>query len=226
MTHSQTVYLLRHGQTSCTVEARICGRHDPRLTLDGVSMARAVRRAYDPAPWQTVYSSPLQRALETASIVASADNRLVVIEDDFRELDYGSWDNCLKRAVEAQADYRAWRDAPDQLAPPLGESGETVAMRASRALRRCLRAAAGSDILVVTHKAVIRLLVCDALGVPLAQFRSAIACPLTSMTTLRFVAGKPMLTRLADVSHLPDEWRLHPERIDGAISRSYGEVHT
>jgi probable phosphoglycerate mutase len=54
----------------------------------------------------------------------------------------------------------------------------------------------------VSHKATVRVIVCALLGVPLGRYRSHIACPTASITSFEFTDRGPMMTRLADISHL------------------------
>jgi probable phosphoglycerate mutase len=203
---SGVVHLLRHGQSDCTRADRFCSRHDPELNDVGRAMARAAAASV-PSP-RAIYTSPAARARQTAEIVGSTPQVL----DDLRELDYGSWDDLPKSAVEGTGAYRAWLEDPAEVAPPGGETAREVAARAGAALDWIRRRHDGEEVLVVTHKATIRILVCHYLGVPLRSFRDRIAAPAGSFTSVGFGPRGPILLRLADVAHLPAAWRADPDR--------------
>ena len=61
---------------------------------------------------------------------------------------------------------------------------------------------ASGHVVVVSHKATVRVIVCALLGMPLGRFRTHIACPTTSMTTFELSAEGAMLAGVADVHHL------------------------
>jgi broad specificity phosphatase PhoE len=199
------VHLLRHGQSDCTRADRFCGRHDPALNDVGHAMAEAAAAA---APrFGAVYTSPAARASETAEIVARRVGSTPHVLADLQELDYGDWDDLPKSAVEGTSAYEAWLGDPVRFAPPGGESAGAVAARAGAAIDWIVRRHEGEEVLVVTHKATIRILVCHELGAPVKGFRDRVAAPTGSLTSFAFGPRGPMLLRLADVAHLPAPWR-------------------
>ncbi len=86
--------------------------------------------------------------------------------------------------------------------PPGGESAFAIAARALPVLVRARREHPGKNVMLVSHKATVRVMVCALLGVPLGRFRDRVACPTASLTTFEFGERGAMLVRLADVSHL------------------------
>jgi broad specificity phosphatase PhoE len=204
------VHLLRHGQSDCTRADRFCSRHDPELNDVGRAMAEAAAAATP--RFGAVYTSAAVRARETAEIVARRAGAAPQVLDDLRELDYGDWDDLPKSAVERTSAYRAWLGDPVRFAPPGGESAGAVAARAGAAIDWIVRRHEGEEVLVVTHKATIRILICHELGAPVEGFRDRIAAPTGSLTSLAFGPRGPMLLRLADVAHLPAAWRAEPDR--------------
>jgi broad specificity phosphatase PhoE len=213
---NQDVHLLRHGQTDYTEVDRFCGRHDPPLNVRGVAMAWHMAASHTPAPWGAVYTSPLRRARQTAEVIAALAGLEVDVEPGLRELDFGEWEGQTKREVEHDERYRRWSGDPDQHAPPRGETASDVAGRAVAALERIRAAHDRQAVLLVSHKAVIRILVCHYLDVQLRYFRDRIAAPAGSLTTLRFGDRHPMLVRSGDMSHLPPGWRSIEDGCSGA----------
>jgi len=211
-----TLYLLRHGQTDCTREVRFCGRHDPPLNTTGISMAHALAEHYAEPPWHAIYVSPLRRTYQTGEIIAGRCHCPVMVDDGLLELDYGRWDHLRQTVVVDTPEYVAWRANPAAFAPPNGETAEAVARRASASLERIRQCYPEDDVLVVTHKATIRILVCHYLGIETRWFKDRIACPVGSMTSICFSDTGPMLMQLADVAHLPLEWRANTDNAGGA----------
>lgn len=155
--------LLRHGQTELSAERRYSGRGNPALTDVGRRQADAAadylaRRGGIAA----VVTSPLQRAYDTAAAAGKALGVDVVVDDDLIETDFGAWEG-LTFAEAAARDpelHRTWlRDT--SVAPPDGESFETVAHRVRLARNRILTEYPGATVLVVSHvtpiKTVLRL---------------------------------------------------------------------
>jgi ribonuclease H / adenosylcobalamin/alpha-ribazole phosphatase len=167
-----TTVLLRHGDTELSPEHRFSGLHDLPLSANGTRQAKAAAcRLAAGAPIDAVVSSPLQRAAATA-----------VIDDDLRETDFGDWDGFTLAEIQERwpGAAAAWRRDPEQ-APPGGESFADTAQRVNRACDRLLQDHGGQNVLVVSHITPIKILLCRALGVPLAAVH-----------------------RVNDTSHLPD----------------------
>lgn len=155
--------LLRHGQTELSVHRRYSGRGNPPLTELGVKQAAAAA-AYlaERGGIDVVVSSPLERAMATATAVADRLGLEVNVEADLIETDFGGWEG-LTFSEAAQRDpnlHTRWlRDT--SLPPPDGESFDTVAHRVRRARNRIISEYAGCTVLVVSHvtpiKTILRL---------------------------------------------------------------------
>jgi ribonuclease HI len=155
--------LLRHGQTELSVQRRYSGRGNPPLTELGRSQADAAARYLaERGGVAAVVSSPLQRAHDTATAAAKGLGLDVTIDADLIETDFGAWEG-LTFAEAAERDpelHTRWlRDT--SLAPPDGESFDTVAQRVRRARNRIIAEYGGASVLVVSHvtpiKTVLRL---------------------------------------------------------------------
>ena len=152
--------LLRHGQTELSVQRRYSGRGNPGLTEVGRRQAEAAARYLaQRGGIAAVFSSPLQRAYDTAATAAKALGLDVSVDEDLIETDFGAWEG-LTFAEAAQRDpelHRRWLEDTGT-APPGGESFEAVLDRAARA-RECIVAAhEGDTVLVVSHVTPIKML--------------------------------------------------------------------
>jgi broad specificity phosphatase PhoE len=86
--------------------------------------------------------------------------------------------------------------------PPGGETGFAIAARALSVVMRVRSAHPAGQVMIVSHKATVRVIVCALLGIPLGRYRSHVACPTASITSFEFGDPAPMLVRLGDTHHL------------------------
>jgi probable phosphoglycerate mutase len=200
-----TFILLRHGATPLTAEKRFSGAGDPELAETGRAQVAAVaRRLAARGGIDAVVSSPSLRTRQTAQAAADALGLPVVVEDDFRETDFGAWDGHSFGEVRERwpAELAAWLGSPSA-APPGGESFETVARRVGAARDRTLERHARQTVLVVSHVTPIKTLVREALGAPPeALFAMELSAAALSVVVY-FADGRSSLRLFNDTSHLP-----------------------
>lgn len=151
---------MRHGQTAANRSGLLQGRVDPPLTDFGRVQAAAVARALRGCGARRVVSSPLRRAVETASTVAGALGLPVDSDERLVEIDYGDWDERPLREIAAR-DWAAWRADPT-FVPPGGESLRAVMTRAVHFASDAL--AAATTVVAVSHVSPIKAIVAWALG--------------------------------------------------------------
>jgi broad specificity phosphatase PhoE len=195
-----TIHLVRHGDTPQAAEGVFCGDLDPSLTDHGRLQAERVGRAAASLGLIALYCSPKLRARQTADPVARATGLEPVIEDGLREIAYGLWEGL--RESDVRANEPAAFAAPSLAAPPGGETAYDIAARALPVITRVRDRHKSGHVMLVSHKATIRVIACALLGVPLRRFRTHVACPTTSVTTFEFGAEGPLLVGIADVHHL------------------------
>jgi probable phosphoglycerate mutase len=208
-----TLYLLRHGQTEASRDNLMSGSGlDPELTADGLAMADAFAECYRAVQWNAIYSSPMRRALMTAAPLARATGLHVETRDGLKEIGFGAWEgiplDTLKR--EQPDAYARWSSDPAWFPPPGGETAITVARRALDVIEEIRGRFAGGNILVVAHKATIRILLCSLLGIDVGRYRFRLACPVASVSIVEFGSEGPRLDVLADRSHLDARLRNLP----------------
>jgi len=209
---SLTVYFLRHGQTILSSTDAFCGSgSDPELTPEGLQMADEFAQAYAAKPWTAIYSSTLQRAISTAKPICDATGTMLQIRDEVNEIGYGEWEGSTKAEVERAnpIKFQQWLANPAVNVPPQGELAANVSKRGLRLLKE-IEAAQDGDVLVVSHKATIRIILCALLGIDVSNFRSRIGCPVASLTIVGFSSHGPMLQVLGDRSHLSSTLRSLP----------------
>jgi broad specificity phosphatase PhoE/ribonuclease HI len=157
--------LLRHGQTEFSTQRRYSGRGNPALTDVGRRQAEsAAQFLAQKGGIDAVVTSPLQRAYDTAATAAKALGLDVAVDHDLIETDFGAWEGLtFGEAGERDSEqHRRWlRDT--SIAPPDGESFDSVAERVRRAQARIINEHTGQNVLVVSHVTPIKTLLRMAL---------------------------------------------------------------
>ena len=200
-----SLYLVRHGQTDASLHNQFSGRIDPPLNATGQAMAEALAARYGGAGFVEIVSSPLQRARATAAPTARACGLEPILDEGLVEIAYGEWDGRAEDEVARTdaARFAAWSAHPGWVAPPGGETGAEIATRALAAVARIRARHADGKVLVVSHKATLRVLVCALFGVDVDLFRARIAQKVCAVSVIDFLPTGPLLQTLGDTSHLP-----------------------
>ena len=207
------LYLLRHGQTALSRDDVFCGSGlDPELTPEGLQMAGAFATAYRTKPWRAIYSSSLQRAIATAQPLCDSLGVTVQARADLNEIGYGKWEGQTRDDVarEYHDDYISWLADPAWHAPTDGELAITVATRSLRVIDEIRCQFADGNVLIVSHKATIRIILCSLLGIDVGRFRYRLGCPVGSVSVVEFSLEGPLLHSLADRTHLSESLRALP----------------
>lgn len=170
------LYLLRHGATEANLARppRLQGRRsNPPLAPLGLRQAEATRDFLAIRPIDHCYSSPLLRAMQTATIVAAPHKLRPQPLDDLIECDIGTWEGLdwqSIRYLDAEA-YQRFHTNPARFGYPGGESFQQVADRIGPALDALFARHVGQSILVVAHHIVNRVWLAQLLGLGAAQAR-------------------------------------------------------
>ena len=199
------LYLLRHGETAASQTGGYCGELDLPLTPAGEAMAAAFAAHYQSLPWQAVFVSPLQRAMATARPLCQAIGLAMQERSGLREIHYGQWEGQTPDHVKAHfaEDYVRWLTEPAWNPPTGGETSVQIASRAALVLAEIERTYPEGNVLVVSHKATLRIMLCSLLGIDLGRYRDRLEVPVASLSLVRFAAHGPLLVKHGDRSHLP-----------------------
>lgn len=202
------IYLVRHGETPWNEEMRYQGQTDVPLSERGRKQAEALREVHfgsqkSSVRIQKVYSSDLQRACETAKIIAGHED--IVMLKELREVNYGVFEGVLLEDIKKKymdVLQQWWRD-PLKARIPDGESLEELHERVLRCYTEIVRAhlEKNEDVLIVSHGGPLRIIFMDVLAFSLQQVRS-FRVDNTSLSIVECHNGKPVLTLLNDTCHL------------------------
>ena len=203
------IYLLRHGETTYSQRGAYCGALDAELTPEGMEMAQFFAEAYRSIPWTDVYVSPMKRAIATAQPLCDALGLTMQIRDGLREISYGMWEDQELDTVRQRydQDYIRWQTDPAWNPPTGGETAIQIAARALPIITEIESKYKSGNVLVVSHKATIRIILCSLLGIDVGRYRDRINAPAASVSIIKFVAYGPMLEVLGDRSYMPEQLR-------------------
>jgi broad specificity phosphatase PhoE len=210
--------LVRHGATVATEEDRFSGSTDAELSDRGRWQAARLGERLALQNLTAVYSSPLSRAMDTARIVAAHCRLEPVVREGLREIAHGHWEGMKREDVERKFgdEYAAWEADPFTFAPLGGESGLAVLARALPIVREIVTAHAGGQVLVVSHKATLRLILSSLLAVDPRGYRDRLDQAPACLNVVDF--RDPVRARLMlfnDTSHYADR----PRTPDQALSK-------
>lgn len=212
------LYLVRHGATQLTEEDRFSGTTDIHLSKTGQEQVERLASRLADEDIAAIYSSPLDRTMETATILAGPHHLAPIPNDGLREISHGHWEGLARQEVEERfhEEYMAWETDPFTFAPVDGESGISVLARALPVIRQVVVSHRDKNIVVVSHKATIRLILSSLLGFDERGYRDRLDQAPASLNVLDFkdeVHARLMLFN--DISHYAD----HPHRPARHLSR-------
>jgi len=199
------ILLARHGETPWNAEGRYQGQIDIPLSPVGEDQAQRLGQRLHGIRIDRAVASPLSRARRTAELALGPEREgMLTLSEGLLEIAHGEWEGKLASEIRDSDPKRLadWRDAPDTVQMPGGESLPEVFERSWKAFQAACDGLGGDDtLLVVAHDAVNRVILCRVLGMPLAQlwrFRQAPA-------TLNLLEGERPdrleVVRLNDSAH-------------------------
>jgi probable phosphoglycerate mutase len=202
--------LVRHGATQLTAEDRFSGSTGIDLSEEGRAQVEQLSRRLAGEPIRAVYTSPLGRTVETATILARPHALSLLHRDGLREIGHGRWEGLTRREVESRYpdEYASWESDPFTFAPEGGESGLAVLGRALPIIREIVVAHPAERVLVVSHKATLRLILSSLLGFDARGYRDRLDQSPACLNVVDFRGPtRPRLMLFNDVSHYQEEPR-------------------
>ncbi|MGH7321300.1 MAG: histidine phosphatase family protein [Candidatus Rokuibacteriota bacterium] len=171
MTASTWVYLIRHGEVEGAAEGRFFGHTDVGLSATGLKQVEALGRQFAPEPIEAVYASDLIRARDSAGPLARSRGVEPLLLPALREVAMGRWEGLTFREIrEREPDtLREWLVDPTRVPFPGGENLEDLRARLMPAVEQILSGHAGRRLAVVAHGGSNRVILAEALGMPLTN---------------------------------------------------------
>ena len=167
------LFLVRHGATTLTAEDRFAGETDVLLSDTGRDQLKRLGKRLTQEDIAAVYASPMTRTMESARLLAEPHGLEVQARPGVREMSHGRWEQKTRAEVEKQFrdEYLRWEENPFTFAPEGGETGLAVTARALPALLDIVSSHPNQQVIAVSHKATIRLLLSALLGFDARLYR-------------------------------------------------------
>lgn len=197
------IFLIRHGETEWNKIGKLQGSSDIKLLPEGIQQAHLLA---EHAPFHNVdaiYSSDLERAVKTAEILAAKFNLPVIKERGLRETSFGEWEGRFLSdlAKENPKGFEKFFTRPDKVQPPNGETFLQSQARIMNALDEIIADNDGKSVIVVSHGAAIRLILCAALVIPIRKMW-AIGQYNMALNVLIFAEGNFSVELMNSTMHL------------------------
>ena len=212
------LYCIRHGETTYNAEGRIQGQLNTPLSEMGLRQSAAVARALSGEPIETVVSSPLSRAWETAQPLAQALGLTALPDDRLKELNAGVFQNLLPDEMAAQYPEATarWKAHDPDFQIPSGESRRQLMERGTAALLDVMRSGRKSAV-VVAHGGVLTAAFKGLLGIPAE--RSPFMLYNGSISLLQLTEGSHAQVRLLVLNRID-----HLHDADGPLTTRMGDL--
>jgi probable phosphomutase (TIGR03848 family) len=204
--------LIRHGENDFVKTGRLPGQSAGiHLNERGQKQAQALGESLREVPIKAVYSSPLERAMETTEPIARGRSLQIVQEPGLRDADVGKWQGKSLKVLRLTNAWKIVQHSPSRFKFPEGESFMSVQTRIVNALEGIARKHnKPKDIIaVVFHADPIKLAVAHFLGLPLDHFQR-LSCDTGSLTALyvnEMGANLVKLNQRPPFDFLPNEKR-------------------
>ncbi|MEO5312818.1 MSMEG_4193 family putative phosphomutase [Pseudarthrobacter sp. CC12] len=189
MTESTLILLVRHGETPTTgtvLPGRAPGLH---LSERGRAQADAAAGRLAGLPVEAVYSSPLERARETAEPTAARTGRPVTEEAGLLECDFGDWTGAALAGLAALPEWQTVQHNPSAFRFPNGEGFSGMQARMVATLDDLRAAHRGGVVVCFSHADPIKAAVAHALGTHLDLFQRIMISP-ASVSVISYTDGQ------------------------------------
>ena len=219
------LYLVRHGATPLTAEDKFSGAENVFLSEEGREQVQHLAVRLADKKISAAYSSSLDRTMDTARILSKPHQLEPIPCDGLREISHGHWEGLTRKEVETRFadEYAAWESDPFTFAPEGGESGISVLARALPIIREIVVKHKDENVLVVSHKATLRLILSSLLGFDARGYRDRLDQAPACLNIVDF--KDPVRARLMlfnDISHYADQ----PLRPHAHLSKWWDAANT
>ena len=179
-----TILLIRHGENEYVAKGRLAGRI-PGIHLNafGKKQAQAIAKSFAQAPIKAIYSSPLERCIETAQPLASVLEVDIIPRDGLLEIDFGSWQDKTLKSLRRRKLWETVQRNPSRMQFPDGETFSNAQMRVTQEIEALRKLHSPKEIIACfTHSDVIRLALAYYIGTPLDLFQRIVVSPASIST--------------------------------------------
>ena len=200
-----TILLIRHAVNEYVKTGKLAGRMEGvHLNDEGKAQAEALGQRLAKAPLAGIYSSPMERTLETAAAIARGHPQLTVeARTEIIEVEYGDWQGMAISALQRRKMWAVVQEYPSRAYFPNGEALRDVQARMVNAIEALARRHPAGMIALVCHADLIKLALAHYLGMHLDVFQRIVISP-ASISTLQLGHSRPFILGMNDIAHLSE----------------------
>lgn len=197
--------LIRHGENDYTRKGKLAG-WTPGVHLNdvGQAQAQAIAEKLAQAPIKAIYSSPLERAIETALPLAKAKGLTIHKRSDVGEVRYGEWTGKSLKALARTKLWQVVQKQPSAMQFPDGETLRDVQSRAVNEIEKIAAAHPKDMVAIFSHGDIIKLVLAHYLGMPLDMFQR-LAVNTASVSVLQRQGSMPLVMKVNDQVNVKKE---------------------
>lgn len=198
-------FIVRHGETEWNMQGRTQGHGDSKLTEKGRYQADKLGRRLLKFNINCIYSSDLGRTIETSSILSSILNKEVEYTEGLREINFGKWEGMTIQEIKDKYNdiYTIWRNEPHNALIPDAENLIQLKERVLKTINDINKKHENSNIILVSHSMVIKVLLLSLLGSDLSNLYR-IRQDNTALNIVEFREYGPVVVKLNDSNHLEE----------------------
>lgn len=212
---TNTIYIVRHGQTEWNLLGKTQGHGNSDLTEKGVEQAKLLADNMIKYPIDYIYSSDLGRAYDTAKIIGDKLNLEVEKTEALREMGFGTWEGRVIKDIieENPALYRQWRDEPHLAKIPQAESLEQIKERTDKFVAEINEKHDGKHIVLVTHSLSARIMLLSFLDSNVKNIYR-INQSNTALNIVELRDYGPVVIKMNDTSHIINNEKLENSALE------------
>ena len=206
---TNTIYIVRHGQTEWNLLGKTQGHGNSDLTPKGIEQAELLADSMTKYPIDYIYSSDLGRAYQTAEIIGNKLNIEVEKTEALREMNFGTWEGrIIKDIIEEDPElYKMWRNEPHLAKIPQGETLSQIKERTDAFIKEINEKYDGKHIVLVTHSLCARIMLLSFLDSDVKNIYR-INQANTALNIIELRDYGPVVMKMNDTTHIINDTKL------------------
>jgi probable phosphomutase (TIGR03848 family) len=198
-----TLFLVRHAVNDFVKTGKLAGwTPEVHLNDEGKAQAEALGQRLADTRIQCIYSSPLERTMETAEAIRQHHPHLCIESNSaIGEVRYGDWEGMEIAALRQRKMWDIVQEYPSRAQFPNGETMRAVQVRAVDEIERIVRRHPGQAVVIVSHADLIKMVLAHYLGMHLDNFQRIVVSP-ASISMLMVGHSRPYVACLNDTAHV------------------------
>ena len=212
---TNTIYIVRHGQTEWNLLGKTQGHGNSDLTPKGIEQAELLADSMTKYPIDYIYSSDLGRAYQTAEIIGNKLNIEFDKTEALREMNFGTWEGrIIKDIIEEDPElYKMWRNEPHLAKIPQGETLSQIKKRTDAFIKEINEKYDGKHIVLVTHSLCARIMLLSFLDSDVKNIYR-INQANTALNIIELRDYGPVVMKMNDTTHIINDTKLENSALE------------